>query len=73
MYSFKDKIINVNYVLDIRSTFITKNALNLYSMVHAGISGIFPGQSIIQLWPHGHIKMVKPLNGILYPETYTQS
>ena len=29
MYSLKDKIINVNYVLDIRSTFITKKYFKL--------------------------------------------
>ena len=40
MYSFKDKWVNVNYVLNIRSPSITKNTLNSCSMVHAGISGV---------------------------------
>ena len=40
MYSFKDKWVNVNYVLIIRSPCITKNTLNSCSMVHVGISGV---------------------------------
>ena len=40
MYSFKDKWVNVNYVLNVRSPCITKNTLNSCSMLHAGISGV---------------------------------
>ena len=40
MYSFKDKWVNVNYVLNTRSPCITKNTLNSSSIAHAGISGV---------------------------------
>ena len=56
MYSFKDKWVNVNYVLNIRSTCIKKYTLNSYSMLHAGISGVAMQKYILGREWHEQVK-----------------